>query len=177
MVESWVVLGASGITAVAALGGSLIAIWVQGRREHQQWLRDRQAEVYAQVMRAHGQSLLDFGAMNAADPGTTAPDEIAKINAQAQLTIRQLMDGLTSLQVFGSNKVGELANDLGIKLSAHRNDLDNPKLARVGKLWRSRSDRISRSRIRPRDGRAMNRNRVRRRASRRPADLLFRGGR
>jgi hypothetical protein len=134
MVESWVVLGASGITAVAALGGSLIAIWVQGRREHQQWLRDRQAEVYAQVMRAHGQSLLDFGAMNAADPGTTAPDEIAKINAQAQLTIRQLMDGLTSLQVFGSNKVGELANDLGIKLSAHRNDLDNPE---VGPSWQA----------------------------------------
>ena len=61
--------------------------------------------------------------MDSADPSKITPEEVRGIANRANETVMQLMDTLTTLQVFGSPEVGELANELGQHLIAHRDEL------------------------------------------------------
>jgi hypothetical protein len=117
MTEWWVVLGASAITALAALGGSVVALFFEGRRERRRWLRDRRAEIYVEILRAHGRSLLNTAALQAHDPGTTPLDRAQELVKRVESDTRGLMDTITTLQVFGSKKVAKLADDLGRAIS------------------------------------------------------------
>jgi hypothetical protein len=113
--DGWVIVGASGVTAAAALGGSLIGVWAQGRREHQQWQRNQRATVYAELVRLHGRLMLQLTDMNAADARTSA-DEVKRLSDLGMELVRQLMDNLTTLQVFGTPEVERLANEVGQQL-------------------------------------------------------------
>jgi len=96
MTSWWVVLLASGITALAAIGGSVAALIVDGRRAERRWHRDRRVDLYLRAL-----SVLTDHFFDVLDDATLHNERTPEVGSV-----------LSDLQILGSQRVRDAAHGL-----------------------------------------------------------------
>lgn len=106
-------IGAASLTVV----GGLIGAWIQGRREHDRWLRERRFEAYTKFMRHQHQitlmsAVLDNLSASIKKDGSNIPviqDKLAAAQERINESERQLPEATTELYILAAGEVEQAA--------------------------------------------------------------------